>query len=157
MSNRHQPTPTPTWAQTLEQALKDLGGEAHLRDIYAFVKANRKPLSKTFEATVRRTLQQDDRFTQGGTRSGVWRLATPDDSSTPSAWDVGDPDHFHNVVNEAIELWDAPTITAILDEVQDRHEEPLPADARDVVIALIKEHPDMKRFVGVVKDWPTAL
>lgn len=72
------------WLEDVERALRNLGGEAHLSEIYkkvyAYRKARNAPLGE-YEAWVRYYLQQNSRgkgrniFAHvGQSRSGIWRL-----------------------------------------------------------------------------------
>lgn len=67
----------PTWEECVVLALKSLGGEASMASIYAEVKKLREaagiPLSVTWTATIRRTLQESPRTTPGEVR-GIWKL-----------------------------------------------------------------------------------
>lgn len=48
-----------TWKELLLDALEHLGGEAHLEEIYSYVKnSGQKPLTNRWRATVRRTLER---------------------------------------------------------------------------------------------------
>lgn len=55
------------------------GEEIYLGALYAAVKVVRSkfklPMSATWEATVRRTLQESDLFEQKAPRSGFWKLS----------------------------------------------------------------------------------
>lgn len=73
-------TPASTsWADAVQDALEALGGTAHLDSIYDYVHTHREGLSDTWQATVRRTLQQHPLIVQDAVASGTWRLVTPDD------------------------------------------------------------------------------
>lgn len=81
-----------TLADECRTALQQLGGRAHLRDIYAKVKANRQRIGRSssthWQAAIRETLQRkcsdsdrfdgtDDLFEMGrmhGLRVGFWSL-----------------------------------------------------------------------------------
>ncbi len=68
--------PTITWEELTFRALLALHDPAHLSEIYGAVKAlclrQGRPLTKTWECTVRRTLQQSGRTEN--VRPGFWRL-----------------------------------------------------------------------------------
>jgi hypothetical protein len=82
MTNELRRTPRPgSWEDSIAAAL--LGThekQAPLRMLYAPVRQLRErrglPLNPTFQATIRRTLQQSDLFCQDEHGSGVWRLAS---------------------------------------------------------------------------------
>ena len=76
------------WRETIKTTLDNLGGQAHLEDIYDEVKSIRTDLSDNFDATVRRTLEQNssdcdsytgkyDLFELREKGSGYWRLREP--------------------------------------------------------------------------------
>ena len=70
--------PFPTWESIVIEALDALGGHAHLADLYAEVarlcESKGRPLTRTYQATVRRTCQKSARIVQDLSRSGIWRL-----------------------------------------------------------------------------------
>ena len=74
-----------TWEQSVVSVLQALGPAMHLTDLYIATKGWRLehglPLSNSFTATIRRVCQQSPRIVQDRERyrSGMWRLAGPDD------------------------------------------------------------------------------
>jgi hypothetical protein len=80
MTNEYSPTPG-TYEESVLLALRaSTQGAASLRWIYARVQQLREgaglPLNATFQATIRRTLQQSPLFWQDRPRSGIWALAS---------------------------------------------------------------------------------
>lgn len=78
MDHEYRPTKG-TYEESVFRALQQAaGGAASLSWIYAQVKRLRGrtglPLNATFQATIRRTLQQSPLFCQERPRSGVWAL-----------------------------------------------------------------------------------
>ncbi|MFZ5480579.1 MAG: hypothetical protein ACOZNI_27700, partial [Myxococcota bacterium] len=79
-------TPWIKWETSVLEALRRLGGRAHLSDLYGEVARLRRKrglaLSATYEATIRRTLQ----FSRGAApvrgRPGYWRLIRPHRASS---------------------------------------------------------------------------
>lgn len=62
-----------TWKDVVQQALEALGGEAHLSAIYGHIEGHPKTeTNPTWQATVRRTLQQYSIFRSPG--RGVWAV-----------------------------------------------------------------------------------
>lgn len=86
------------WADLLERGLTELGGEAHLKDIYlkifSYPEAREKiELAKSkdgksvdMKSEIRALIQRDARFSKGGNR-GIWRLS----SSTGTALGSEEP------------------------------------------------------------------
>lgn len=77
-----------TWEQSVHLALERFGqGRVHLDSIYAETKKVREknglPLSATWKATVRRTLQQSKRA--HGLGKGWWQLSASGPSKTATA------------------------------------------------------------------------
>jgi len=81
-----------TWVEDVIQALNNLGGQAPLQNIYAEVKKIRaKPLTKTWHATIRRTLQDHSRDSEGfkgieyfqKLHKGVWALSNKAGTTRP--------------------------------------------------------------------------
>ena len=71
-----------TWAQTLVRALEQLGPDSfhHLSNINVAARRCRdgheRPLTQTWEATIRRELQQHPKLFLHGGRPGYWGLRT---------------------------------------------------------------------------------
>ena len=77
-----------TWADDIYTGLQNLGGEAHLRDIYVEVRRIRlvagRSVPQEFEATIRQALESHcqtssnfrgvERFEMVAKGSGLWRL-----------------------------------------------------------------------------------
>ena len=79
-----QATRRPTWEESVVAALERLGGGARLFELYETVRDGREalglPLTRTFKATVRRTLQQSPRFERHPADGpGAWLLVEADD------------------------------------------------------------------------------
>lgn len=64
-------------------ALHELDGPAHLSVLYETTRQIREraglPLSASYQATIRRTVQQSRHIVQDESGSGVWRLVQPDE------------------------------------------------------------------------------
>ena len=76
-----------TWKEVINDALKHLGGEAHLSEIYNYVKVHsKKPLTKTWKASIRHALEvassdstvfdggEDVYYSAKGLGAGIWGL-----------------------------------------------------------------------------------
>jgi hypothetical protein len=77
-----------TWLEWIVEAMKDLGGEASLTDLYERLRLIRQePFSKEWKATVRKTIEShssdSENFTEGsddlfrsvsGKGAGIWSL-----------------------------------------------------------------------------------
>lgn len=64
----------PTWKDVVQETLEKLGGIGHLKEINKQIKRHEKAKSRTWPATVRRTLQQYSIFYQEKPGSGIWLL-----------------------------------------------------------------------------------
>jgi putative restriction endonuclease len=54
-----------TWKNEVINALQNLGGEAHLKEIYTYIKSNSKrKLTKSYEAIIRRTIETNSKDSQ---------------------------------------------------------------------------------------------
>jgi len=94
----------PTWKDVVVEALADLGGQAHLSEIYSCVERDTKTAAKratnpTWQDTIRRVVRQYRVFEPvPPDRSGVYKLV---DFETPPPQsqdiDSGDPDINHGV------------------------------------------------------------
>lgn len=47
-----------SWKEEIVEALRALGGQANLADIYAQISRQRQPLSSAWQATVRQTIER---------------------------------------------------------------------------------------------------
>jgi hypothetical protein len=74
-----------TWKSDVIAALRSLGGEADLREIYAAVSARRHPLPESWQAIIRQVIEshssdsnvfkgEDVFYSAGGIGSGRWGL-----------------------------------------------------------------------------------
>lgn len=63
-----------TWKEVVRDALETMGGKGHLSKINEQIKGHEKAQTRTWRATVRRTLQQYSIFYQEDPGSGVWLL-----------------------------------------------------------------------------------
>lgn len=93
------------WVDYVRQALEELGGVAHLNDIYRKIESiHDEPLSDTWQNTVRRTLQQHSSDTRtyrhsyadlfqsaDGLHQGVWALRETQEQHAPFA----EPEDVH--------------------------------------------------------------
>ncbi|QNO36703.1 hypothetical protein H4J02_09390 [Protaetiibacter sp. SSC-01] len=77
-----------TWKSDVIAALRSLGGEANLSDIYAAVAARRRTLPESWQAIVRQVIEshssdsnnfkgKDVFYSAGGIGSGRWGLRRP--------------------------------------------------------------------------------
>ncbi|KXB00071.1 hypothetical protein AKJ45_03100 [candidate division MSBL1 archaeon SCGC-AAA261F19] len=64
----------PTWKEVVRDALEALGGKGHLSKINERIKGHEKAQTRTWKATIRRTLQQYSIFYQEEPGSGIWFL-----------------------------------------------------------------------------------
>jgi hypothetical protein len=70
------------WETIVEGAMKaGRKGAMRLKTLYGLVEKQcaqaGRPLTRTWPATVRRTLPQSAKVASGGKRSGIWGLASP--------------------------------------------------------------------------------
>lgn len=81
-----KPVSEVTWKDVVKEALEKTGGKGHLNDINEQIESHAKTKTNpTWQATVRRTLQQYSIFYQEKPRSGVWflRQETPAEEFDP--------------------------------------------------------------------------
>ena len=157
-----------TWVEDIVQALKNLGGQAHRKQILEEVKRIRKePLPERISEVIQRTIQDhssdstgfrgNDLFRKVG--NGVWALRDQGDVETLSQ--APQSVSSNKVKNEVTTTWvedivraitnigGQATLTQIYDEVKQIRQGPLPKMWQHIIQDTIYQHSsDTQKFQG---------
>lgn len=157
-----------TWVEDIVQALKNLGGQAHRKQIFEEVKQIRKePLPERMIEVIQRTIQDhssdstgfrgNDLFRKVG--NGVWALRELEDSklksyeSHTSSSSAGKsevtPTWVEDIIQVLKNLGGQATLYQIYDEVRKIRQGPLPKMWQHIIQDTIYQHSsDTQKFQG---------